>query len=89
VKIEGKKVAYVVAPGIGKDGRLFGVGLCREGENGYHEVATYVPKMDESHIQGIVDRLNSRIMVNKEEAMKIVLSTMGRSSRDNRKRRTG
>lgn len=76
----GKRVAYTTIPCLGGDGTLFGVGLCVEGEQGYRMVSTYVPKVDESHIDGIVDRLNSRLGISKVEASKILISTMRRQT---------
>ena len=54
----------------------YGVACCVEGEKGYHPVPDYGPYMDEKHTQGVVDRLNERLGVSKDEAHRIVLSTM-------------
>jgi hypothetical protein len=66
------RVAYTTVEGP----KGWTVAACREGEDGYHPVPDYGPYADEAHARGIVDRLNTRLGLDKVTAFKIVVSTM-------------
>lgn len=70
----GKRAAYVHVLGV-KLGE-YRVALCVENEDGYRPLdADYSPgSLDD--IKGLVDRLNDRIGVTRDEAVAIALTTM-------------
>lgn len=71
-KAQTTRVAYTTIQGpLG-----WTVAICREGENGYRPVPDYGPYTEEAHTQGIVDRLNARLGLDKATVFKIVASTM-------------
>ena len=71
--VDDKPVAYVEVMG---DDRTWGVAICKEGEDGYHPVPDYSGYDSEERAKGIAERLNKRLGVDSDEALRIVLSTM-------------
>jgi hypothetical protein len=72
LRINKKRVAYSTTT---EDGESWGIGIVTEGESGYRPVADYGP-YDEKRAEGVAERLNLRINVDKATAHKIIASSM-------------
>lgn len=73
IKIDGKRVAYY--PNT-EDGLQWFICIVTEGEAGYRAVADYGPYEEESRAEGIADRLNERLGIDKKAQLEIVASSM-------------
>jgi hypothetical protein len=77
LRIDKKRVAYAVTT---EDGLEWGVGIVTENQAGYRPVDGYGP-YDEERAEGVAERLNLRIGVDKKTALKIVATSfLGRGA---------